>query len=80
MKRIQFACLEQTIHFMLKDDVPKQTALRAVDLEYASYKAQMERNRTQYKIVEETRLEDGSLLIKIKKQYNNYDCGEYMEA
>ena len=30
-------------------------------------------------IVEENRLDDGSLLIKIKKQYNNYDCGEYMD-
>ncbi|MBQ8598920.1 MAG: hypothetical protein IJ411_02240 [Oscillospiraceae bacterium] len=79
MKRIKFACLEQTIHFMLKEEVPKQIAIRGVDEEYASYKAQMERNRTQYKIVEETRLEDGSLLIKIKKQYNNYDCGEYMD-
>lgn len=47
MKRIQFACLEQTIHFMLKEDVPKQIAMCAVDEEYASYKAQMERNRTQ---------------------------------
>lgn len=29
--------------------------------------------------MEEKRLEDGSLLIKIKKQYNSYDCGEYMD-
>ena len=79
MKRIKFACLEQTIHFMLKDDVPNTIAVRAVEEEYNAYKAQMDRNRTKYQIVEENRLEDGSLLIKIKKQYNNYDCGEYMD-
>ena len=79
MKRIKFACLEQTIHFMLKDDVPNTIAVRGVEEEYKAYKAQMDRNRTKYLVVEEQRLEDGSLLIKIKKQYNNYDCGEYMD-
>ncbi len=78
MKRIKFACLEQTIHFLLKEDLPKATATRLAEEEYASYKAQMERNRCQYKIVDEKRLEDGSILIKIKKQYNQYDCGEYL--
>ena len=79
MKRIKFACLEQTIHFMLKVDVPNTIAVRGVEEEYKAYKAQMDRNRTKYQVVEEQRLEDGSLLIKIKKQYNNYDCGEYMD-
>lgn len=78
MKRIKFACLEQTIHFMLKEDTPEKIAIRAVEEEYAHYKAQMERNHTKYQIVEETRLEDGSIQIKIKKQYNQYDCGDYM--
>lgn len=79
MKRIKFACLEQTIHFMLKEDVPTNIAVRAVEEEYTAYKAQMDRNRTKYQIVEEQRLEDGSLLVKIKKQYNQYDCGTYMD-
>lgn len=79
MKRIQFACLEQCIHFMLKEDVPNENAVRAVEEEYALYKAQMERNHTKYQIVEEKRLEDGSILIRIKKQYNQYDCGDYMD-
>lgn len=79
MKRIQFACLEQCIHFMLKEDVPHENAVRAVEKEYALYKAQMERNHTKYQIVEEKRLEDGSILIRIKKQYNQYDCGDYMD-
>ena len=43
MKRIKFACLEQTIHFMLKDDVPNTIAVRAVAEEYKAYKAQIPR-------------------------------------
>lgn len=79
MKRVKFACLEQTIHFMLKEDLPRNIAVRGVEEEYAQYKAQMDRNHTKYQVVEESRLEDGSILIKIKKQYNNYDCGEYLQ-
>ncbi len=79
MKRIKFACLEQTIHFMLKEEVPHNIAVRGVEEEFSQYKAQLERNRTKYQIVEEKRLEDGSILVKLKKQYNQYDCGEYMD-
>jgi len=79
MKRIKFACLEQTIHFMLKEDVPHNIAVRGAEEEFSQYKAQLERNRTKYQIVEEKRLEDGSILVKLKKQYNQYNCGEYMD-
>lgn len=79
MKRIKFACLEQTIHFMLKEDMPRNIAVRAVEEEFSQYKAQLERNHTKYQIVDEKRLEDGSILVKLKKQYNQYDCGEYMD-
>ena len=40
---------------------------------------QLERSRTRYKIVEETVQPDDSILIKIKKQYNHHDCGDYMD-
>ena len=40
---------------------------------------QLERSRTRYKIVEETVQPDDSILIKIKKQYNHDDCGDYMD-
>ena len=42
------------------------------------YKAALERNRTQYKIVEEKVLPDDSILIKVKKQYNSCDVGDYL--
>ena len=54
MKRIKAACLEQTVHFQLKDDLGHAAAARAVKEEYEHYKMQLERSRTRYKIVEET--------------------------
>ena len=78
MKRIKAACLEQTIHFMLKEDLPHDEAVQCVKAEYEHYLAQLERNRTQYRILEKTEQPDGSLLVKLKKQYNSYDCTPYM--
>ncbi|MDO4556861.1 MAG: hypothetical protein Q4B70_17250 [Lachnospiraceae bacterium] len=79
MKRIKAACLEQTIHFQLKDDLGPSGAIRAVKEEYERYKKQLDMKRTKYKIVEEVTQPDGSIIIKIKKQYNNHDCGEYLD-
>ena len=78
MKRIKAVCLEQTIHFMLKEDLPHDEAVQFVKAEYEHYLAQLERNRTQYRILEKTEQPDGSLLVKLKKQYNSYDCTPYM--
>ena len=78
MKRIKAACLEQTIHFLLKDDLPREEAVKFVEAEYTHYLAQLDRNRTAYRILEKTVQEDGSLLVKLKKQYNSYDCTPYM--
>ena len=79
MKRIKAACLLQTIHFQLKDDLGHAAAVRAVKEELAHYKAQLERNRTKYQIVDEAEQADGSIIIHIKKQYNNHNCDEYMD-
>lgn len=79
MKRIKAACLEQTIHFQLKDGISSELARQQVRQEYESYKAQMDRHRTQYKIVEEGEQPDGSLLIKVKKQNNSQPVGDYLD-
>lgn len=79
MKRIKYACLEQTIHFVLKDDLPKEDAIRGVQNDIAVYKAQLERSRTKYRIVSEETQTDGSVMMKIRKQYNHYDCGDYLD-
>ena len=54
MKRVKAACICQTLHFMLKEDVGHDYAVKLVKEEYGQYRAKLERNHTQYKIVEET--------------------------
>lgn len=79
MKRIKYACLEQTIHFMLKDDIPHDEAIAMVRREVESYKAHLQHSRVKYRIVAESTESDGSVLLKIKKQYNSYSCGDYLD-
>ncbi len=78
MKRIKSACICQTLHFMLKEDIDHEHAVKLVHDEVAGYKKQLERNRTQHKIVEETVQPDGSVIIKIIKQYNQSPVGDYL--
>lgn len=78
MKRIKAACICQTLHFILKEDIAHEMAVRQVQEEVAHYKRTLERNRTQYKIIEETTQPDGSIIIKIIKQYNQSPVGDYL--
>ncbi len=79
MKRIKYACLDQTIHFQLREDLlGHEAAVRAVKDELAQFKTQLERKHAKFKVVEETVQPDESIILKIKKQYNNYDCGDYL--
>ena len=75
MKRIKAACICQTVHFLLKEDIAHDLAVRQVQDEVAQYKRTLERNRTQHKIIEETTQPDGSVIIKIIKQYNQSRSG-----
>ena len=79
MRRIQAACLEQTVHFQLKEGSPPELARQQVRQEYEFYKAQMDRRRTRYKIIRETEQPDGSLVIQIKKQNNTQPVGSYLD-
>ena len=79
MKRVKAACICQTLHFMLKEDVAHDYAVRLVQDEVARYKKNLERNHTRYKIVEETAQPDGSILVKVIKQYNTSPVGDYLD-
>lgn len=79
MKRVKAACICQTLHFMLKEDVEHSWAAKQVKEEVEHYKRGLERNRTQYKIVEETVQPDDSIIIKIIKQYNTSPVGNYLD-
>ena len=43
------------------------------------YKDSLDRNRTKYKIVSEETQPDGSVMIKIIKQYNTSPVGDYLD-
>ena len=53
MKRVKVACICQTLHFQLKEDVEHNYAVKLVREEVAHYKATMDRNQTKYRILEE---------------------------
>ncbi len=78
MKRIKAACICQTLHFMLKEDAEHEWAVNQVKQDVEHYKQGLERNRTQYKIIEEAAQPDGSVILKIIKQYNTAPVGDYL--
>ena len=79
MKRVKAACICQTLHFMLKEDVGHDYAVKLVKEEVEQYKRTLNRNRTQYKIVDETQQPDGSIMVKVIKQYNASPVGNYLD-
>lgn len=78
MKRIRYACLNQTIHFKLKEDVPHEWAVRMVQEEYAAYQHGLKEKNVPHRILAEEKQEDGSIVIRIKRQLNQYDVGTYL--
>ena len=78
MKRIQSACICQTLHFQLKEGVVAITPCAQYRRKLRNYKNGLERSHTKYKIVEEHKETDGSIVIKIIKQYNSAPVGDYL--
>lgn len=79
MKRIKSACICQTLHFMQKEDVGYDLAARVNREEVEKYKKSLDRNCTRYKIIEEAEQADGSIILKIIKQYNTSPVGDYLD-
>lgn len=83
MKRIKSACIQQTITFFQNNPEPgvsKETLLELTRKEVERYEAGLKRNGTKYQILDTTEQEDGSILIHIKKQYNDrIDVSEYFD-
>lgn len=79
MKRIQAACLLQTVRFQSKDPVPTELTRRQLQQEYEAYKALMTRHGTSFKILEETVEPDGTIVVKLKKQNNSQPIGDYFD-
>ena len=82
MKRVQAACILQTLVFMQKEDcgLSKISISEANRREFESYKQKMEKARTRYQIVSQEEQEDGSLVVRVRKQYNDKaDVSEYFQ-
>lgn len=66
MKRIISACLEQTNRFESEE-------------EYSAFISSMNRKQIKYKITSKEAQPDGSVIAGIKRQYNHYDTGSYLD-
>lgn len=79
MKRVKAACICQTLCFMTKDDTEHDIAARLAKQEAEEYKKGLERSHTKYKIIEEAEQPDGSVILKVIKQYNASPVGSYLD-
>ena len=82
MKRVKSACILQTLVFAQKPDsgFSKERALKVNREEFEHYKATLERARTRYQIDDTVEQEDGSLVVRVRKQYNDKaDVSEYFK-
>lgn len=79
MKRVKAACITQTLHFLLKEDLEADSAKKLVEEEVKKYKDGLNKTGTIYKILSEETLEDGSVMIEIKKQYSTSPVGNYLD-
>lgn len=67
------------MHFLLKEDVGHDYAVKLVKEEVQKYKDKLEKNQVQYKILSEITQEDDSIILEIKKQYNTSPVGDYLD-
>lgn len=80
MKRIKSACILQTLVFAQKPDLDfdRDHVLKLNLDEIEHYKRNLERAKTKYQIVDTAEQEDGSVIVHVKKQYNDKaDVSEY---
>ncbi|HIQ78946.1 MAG TPA: hypothetical protein IAB77_06765 [Candidatus Scatomorpha intestinavium] len=83
MKRVKAACVLQTLIFAQKDDcgLTREQQYKVNCEEVERYKAAMDRAHTRYQITEQTEQPDGSVLVRVRKQYNDRaDVSEYFKA
>ena len=82
MKRVKAGCILQTLVFTQKDGsfLSKAAILDANRHEIEHYFSGMDRNHTRYQIVSQEEQGDGSIVLRIRKQYNDKaDVSEYFQ-
>ncbi|MBQ8845283.1 MAG: hypothetical protein IJ008_04660 [Clostridia bacterium] len=76
MKRAKSQCTLQTLHFMLDTAVPQEDAIKKVIFEVKDYKNKAGES---IKIISETNLDYGSIIMEVKKKVSGYDIGNYFD-
>lgn len=82
MKRVKAACILQTLIFAQKPETgyTKERALKINKEEFEHYKVTLDRAKTRYQIIDTVEQEDVSLVVHVRKQYNDKaDVSEYLE-
>lgn len=82
MKRVKAACILQTLIFAQKPDLgyTRERVLQINREEVERYKETLDRAKTRYQIVDTVEQEDGSIVVHVRKQYNDKaDVSEYFE-
>ncbi len=82
MKRVKAACILQTLVFSQKPEMgySKERSLQLNKEEIEHYKATLERAKTRFQIVDTAEQDDGSVVVHVRKQYNDKaDVSEYFE-
>ncbi len=82
MKRVKAACILQTLVFMQKEDcgLSKNSIIEANRRDIENYKKTLEHSHTRYQIVSQEEQEDGSIIVRVRKQYNDKaDVSEYFQ-
>lgn len=80
MKRVKAACILQTLVFAQKPEMgySKERALKINQEEIEHYKDALQRAKTRYQIIDTVEQEDGSIVVHVRKQYNDKtDVSEY---
>ncbi len=80
MKRVKAACILQTLVFSQKEDagysVDQMLAINRDEVKH--YRATLERTRTRHQILAVDEQADGSIIVHVRKQYNDKaDVAEY---
>lgn len=82
VKRVQSACILQTLVFAQKPEwgFSKEREREINREEFTHYKATLEKNKIRHQIDDVAEQEDGSLLVRVRKQYNDKtDISEYFK-
>ena len=82
MKRVKAACILQTLVFTQKDGafLSKSAVLDANRRGIQRYFSGMDRTHTRYQIVSQKEQDDGSIVVRVRKQYNDKaDVSEYFQ-